>query len=95
MAFLHGTRTLKVSLPDSRCGGDGVALQGVSHPSEIDRYKFIQIEEVAEDGSEVRADCQDVAVRSTAAVFSYSEWSTFVCLNCLAWTSIHEVDKGS
>lgn len=76
MAFLHGTRTLKVSLPDSGCVGDGVArppLQGASHLSEIDRYKFIQTEEVAEEGSEVRADCQDVALRSTAPVFSYSE----------------------
>lgn len=87
MAFLHGTRTLKVSLPDSGCVGDGVARptrQGASHLSEIDRYKFIQIEEVAEEGSEVRADCQDVAVRSPAPVFSYLEWSSFVCLNCLA-----------
>lgn len=73
MAFLHGTHTLKVSLPDSRCGGDGVALQGASHPSEIDRYKFIQIEEVAEDGSEVRADCQmwlSVALLLSSAIRS-------------------------
>lgn len=82
MAFPHGTCTLKVSLPDSGCVGDGVArpsLQGASHLSEIDRYKFLQIEVVAEDGSEVRADCQDVAARTTAPVFSYLEWSRFVC----------------
>lgn len=87
MAFLYGTNILKVSLPGSSCVGDGVArpsLQGAPHPSEIDRYKFIQMEEVAEDGGEVKADCQDVAARTTAPVFSYLERSRFVCLNILA-----------
>lgn len=55
---------LKASLSDSGCVGDRVgrpSLQG-AYLSEIDRYKFVQIEEVAKDGSEVKADYQDVAV---------------------------------
>lgn len=57
--------TLKASLSDSGCGGDGVgwpSLQRAHHLCETDRYKFIQIEEVAEDGSEGKADYQDMAV---------------------------------
>jgi hypothetical protein len=62
----------------------------------MDRFKFVQMEEVTADGSEIKQDYQDVAVILNLCFFHLvcPEWRGFIGLNCLAWKSVHGADKG-